>query len=171
MQNNFFNYNDSVMRYFSFIVILVVIALPINVHAETFKSVILWLSSGKQVMVLLESEPKVTFSADDVRITTRQGIEYIYSSSVVQKYTFSSEGPSGIININCIDSKFSVDGGTVKLSNFSPFSTIYVYNTNGALILKTTSNLSGEAKLSLTNNQGGIYIIKTHDISFKIHVP
>lgn len=142
-----------------------------NMFAENIKSMVFWLNTGKQMVLLLDNDPIITFSGNSILITTHMGAEYVFNSTDVLKYTFSDSESMGINTLLSVNASFTVDGKKIFISNITPNTTITAYNVNGTIIAQNVSNPKGEVVLSLSESPSSVCIIKTQDVSFKIKMP
>lgn len=138
--------------------------------AEDINAMMLHLASGKQVICLLDEKPIVTFSGDELVLTTHMN-EVSYQSADVLKFTYLYVDPSGINQVGIPQSLFSFSGNALSVTGAEPDSQIAVYSVDGALVASAKTNKKGAASIVLPDQSGKVYVVKTSVANFKITKP
>lgn len=137
--------------------------------AEDFNAVRIWMSSGKQVVLLLEANPLVSFDNNDVVVKTHMD-EVRYASSDVVKFTYATVDASSVSHLKT-ESHFAFCNDGLRAMNLDPHSDISVYTVDGILLSTGKTDSSGNARIVLPTQQGAVYIVKTSVATFKITKP
>lgn len=148
--------------------LMAVIAL--SSWAEDINAMMLHLASGKQVICLLDEKPIVTFSGDELVLTTHMN-EVSYQSADVLKFTYLYVDPAGISQAGVPQSMFSFSGNALSVTGAEPDSQIAVYSVDGTLVASTKTNKKGVASIVLPEQPGKVYVVKTSVANFKITKP
>lgn len=138
--------------------------------AEDINAMMLHLASGKQVICLLDEKPIVTFSGDELVLTTHMS-EVSYQSADVLKFTYLCVDPVSVNEVGVQQSMFSFVGNSLAVSGAEPDSQIAVYSVDGALVASTKTNKKGAASIVLPEQSGKVYVVKTSVANFKITRP
>lgn len=145
-------------------------ALSLSTWAEDINAMMLHLASGKQVICLLDEKPIVTFSGDELVLTTHMN-EVSYQSADVLKFTYLYVDPAGIDQVGVPQSMFSFRGNALSVSGAEPDSQIAVYSVDGALVASAKADKKGAASIILPELSGKVYVVKTSVANFKITKP
>lgn len=138
--------------------------------AEDINAMMLHLASGKQVICLLDEKPIVTFSGDELVLTTHMN-KVSYQSSDVLKFTYLYYDPTVINQVGAPQSMFSFNGNALSVKGVEPGSQIAVYSVDGILVSSATASKNGAASIVLPEQSGKVYVIKTSVANFKITKP
>lgn len=130
----------------------------------------LHLASGKQVVCLLDEMPIVTFSGDEVVLTTHMN-EVSYQSADVLKFTYLYVDPTGVNKINAPHSMFSFGENALAVTGAEPDTQIAVYTVDGVLVASAKTSKDGAATVNLPEQSGKVYVVKTSVANFKITKP
>lgn len=144
--------------------------LALSSWAEDINAMMLHLASGKQVVCLLDEKPIVTFSGDELVLTTHMN-EVSYQSADVLKFTYLYVDPSGINQVGVPQSMFLFSGNALSVTGAEPDSQIAVYSVDGALVASAKTNKKGAASIVLPDQPGKVYVVKTSVANFKITKP
>lgn len=146
------------------------LAFSINIFANGINSLVIWKTNGERINILLNENPKVTFTENEMTITTKMN-KVSFSATDVIRFTYE-DIPTGINNVaKGNDAMFSIEDEYLNLSNLSQSSLIHIYRTDGTLLSTAKANSNGSAKINIANFASGIYIVKTSVGNFKIHKP
>lgn len=130
----------------------------------------LHLASGKEVVCLLDERPVVTFTDDEVVLTTHMH-EVRYQSVDVLKFTYANVEVDGINALPSDRGLVRMDGNTLCLDGFASDSEVSVYTADGIVVAKSHTDGHGAASISLPRQSGKVYVIKTSIANFKITKP
>lgn len=118
--------------------------------------------------ILLDDQPVVTFSDDCLVFTTHMSA-VSFPSSFISKWTYvRDEEATGIHNSARFGSLLSFDGKHIGLSHLAPSTAVQVYTADGVLVASGTTDSRGCVSLSMPEKAGGVYVIKTSTVTFKI---
>lgn len=138
--------------------------------AEDVNAIMLHLSSGNQVICLLDEKPVITFSGDDVKLTTHMN-ELTYPLAEVLKFTYMYVGTSGASNVGEMHSMFSFSGNSLYVTGAEPNSAISVCSIDGVLVASVKTGQDGSVNIVLPEYPGKVYIVKSSIAVFKIAKP
>ena len=138
--------------------------------AEDINAMMLHLASGKQVICLLDEKPIVTFSGDELKLTTHMN-EVSYQSADVLKFTYLCYDPTSVNQVGAPQSMFSFRGNALSVEGAEPDSHISVYSVDGALVASAKTDKKGAASIILPEQSGKVYVVKTSVANFKITRP
>lgn len=146
---------------------LIVFACAANSYAEDFKQLILWKANGERVNISLEEYPRVTFTSDEVLITTHMN-DFSFPAKDIVRFTYDTS-TTGIENVTSDNQlSFSLIKNRLSISNTKSNSTIMVYQVDGVLMTSQKSDKSGNVIINMESYQPGVYIVKTASGNFKI---
>lgn len=123
------------------------------------------LKNGGTYLVELSDEPLLTFSGDQLKITTSE-TEVSYPIADLDKYN--------VVSMNALGDIAS-DGNTIvinrtqtglSISGLDKGTTIYVYNINGVAVESVTADGYG-TELNFSEKQKGVYVILIDKMSYK----
>lgn len=152
-----------------FILSLAILFCSLSSWAEGVNALLLHLASGKQVACLLDEQPVVTLRGDELVVTTHMN-EVSYQSADVLKFTYLYVEPSGVRQLP-MQSMFTFGGNTLSIVGAEPGSQIAVYSVDGVLMASAKAGNKGSASLSLPEQKGKVYVVKTSVANFKITKP
>lgn len=122
-------------------------------------------TGGDIVSFLFDTKPEMTFSGENVEIkSTSETV--LYPMNTVARITFDE-----IAGINAADQNdviFYFNNDELTASGLKPLSEVIVYSIDGTIRLRGNVDTNGVATLSLKDLQGGIHIVKTGNITYKI---
>lgn len=128
--------------------------------------------SGEAVTVLLGERPQVTFSNNDLVLTTQTNV-VCYPADEVLKFTYLNEDEviTGISQAHSSGSVFSFADEGLQVKHLAPESVVSVYTVDGKLLLSAQTDAQGSATLQLPEVAGGVYVVKTPSVTFKLRKP
>lgn len=138
--------------------------------AEDIDALKLHLASGKQVVCLLEERPVVTFTNDEVVITTHMH-EVRYQSTDVLKFTYINVEEDGIHSPQFDQELIRLDGNNLSLYGLAFDSPVSVYTADGVLVASVKADKRGTVSVVLPEQSGKVYVVKTSVANFKISKP
>lgn len=130
----------------------------------------LHLASGKQVVCMLDEKPVVSFSGDELILTTHMN-EVRYQSEDVLKFTYLNVNPTTVNTAEMSQSMFSFSENTLSITGAEPDSPVAVYSVEGILVASAKTDKKGSAIVSLPEQSGKVYVVKTSIANFKITKP
>ena len=155
-------------RLFSLLAFLIVIA--VSSHAEDANAMRLKLSSGKDVVFFLESEPCVMFDGIDVIVTSVDG-RMTLAGNDVQSYSLCYLDPSAVDRVTVAAPRFAVTTSSLSMDGLSPSSPVQAFSPDGRCVAEGKADASGHISLPLSSAPSGVYLIKTSIANFKIPKP
>lgn len=138
--------------------------------AEDIDALKLHLASGKQVVCLLEERPVVTFTNEEVVITTHMH-EVRYLSNDVLKFTYVNFEEDGIHSPQLDQELIRLDGNNLSIYGIASDSPVSVYTADGVLVASVKADKSGTVSVVLPEQSGKVYVVKTSVANFKISKP
>ncbi len=157
------------MRKFFFLLSLLLCVTAARAASDGINAMLLQGPSDFKFTILLDDQPVVSFSDDDLVISTHMGASVSIPSSHVTKWTYvKDEEATGISNAARFGSLLSFDGKHIGLTNLAPSTAVQVYTADGALVASGTTDSRGCVSLSMPEKAGGVYVNKTSTVTFKI---
>ncbi len=156
------------MKRLSLTFLMAVVAL--SSWAEDINAMMLHLASGKQVVYLLDENPIVAFNGDELVLTTHMN-EVSYQSADVLKFTYLYVDPTGVNMVNAPQNMFSFSENGLAVTGAEPDTQIALYTVDGALVASAKTSRNGAATISLPEQSGKVYVVKTSVANFKIKKP
>lgn len=155
------------IRFFLFITMLF---STLSSWAEDINALMLHLASGKQVIYQLDKKPVVTFSGDELILTTHMN-KVSYQSADVLKFTYLYVDPSGINQVGMTQNVFSFTENRLFVTGLEPDTYITIYTADGILMASDKTNNNGAASITLPNQSGKVFMVSTSVANFKITKP
>lgn len=128
--------------------------------------------SGDAVTILLGERPLVTFANNDLMLTTQTHV-VCYPADEVLKFTYLDEDEviTGIGQAHQSGSVFSFVDENLQVKHLVPESAVSVYTVDGKLLVTAQTDAQGSATLALPEVAGGVYVVKTPSVTFKLRKP
>ena len=146
------------------------LALASAAGAEEVNAVAFWKTDGQKVTVLLDEQPKVTFTDEEMRVTTRTH-EWAFPAGDVERFTYEWAAPTKIDAPGLREVCFHLSDGRLLLSALPANSPVEVYALDGKKQLDATAGEAGDATADMRPLPAGLYVIKTAVGNFKIRKP
>ena len=143
--------------------------MPAITRADGINSIIVWTTDGSNVRYLLEEHPKILMTSTDLVLKTIS-TEVFYPLSDYVKFTFGTKDINGTqIEHLLTENKaiIKITSQTVSINNLLPNESVSVYTVDGKMVDYINANADGQTSFSIADYTNGIYVIKTHDKSFK----
>ena len=151
---------------------LLLFSLTAGAAPDAINAMLLEGPSDYKCTILLDDQPVVSFSDDYLVITTHMGASVSFPSSHVTKWTYvRDEEATGINNASRFGSVLSFDGKHLGMSHLAPSTAVQVYTADGALVSSGTTDSWGSVSLSVPEQPGAVYVVKTSTVTFKIRKP
>jgi len=141
--------------------------------AMASNELVLHMTSGTtQRYVLLNEEPTISFSGDNIIVKTST-TESVYAMSEVSYFNYEYNEHSVATEIRGIGTDKDGDGMQVSddhiaFSGLPAGCKIFIYGTGGQIFKTATADADGKANVSLTSLPQGVYIVNANKISTKI---
>ena len=161
-----------VMRKQFSLLALLLFSLTAGAAPDGINAMLLEGPSDYKCTILLDDQPVVSFSDDYLVITTHMGASVSFPTSIVTKRTYvRDEEATGINNASRFGSILSFKGKYLSLTTLVPSTGVQVYTADGALVSSATTDSRGNVSLSVPEQPGAVYVVKTSTITFKIRKP
>lgn len=138
-----------------------------SLWAKVEPGVRLQLASGKQITILLEDEPKLTFENDDIVITTRRRTIRCESNDLL-KFTYINIDKLSLDEAQVDEVRVYFTDEGISASNLKPYSELVIYSQEGKLIYTSRADEYGYYNANFKAQKGLVYIIKTTERTFKM---
>lgn len=149
---------------------LLLLLFPAGVSADGINALLLWKADNKCVSVLLDKQPTVKFTADEINITTLDGI-ISFPANEIRRFTYGYD-PVAIENVKAAGGfEFSFKGNTLRISHLPGGSPVEVFDTEGKQTASARTDGSGNTAISFAAMPTGVYVVKTQSGNFKISKP
>lgn len=154
--------------------ILFILGLGINVHAEKKQSIFFLYSMDhfqtdpQQIGISLFDSPKLKFSDGLLEISYNNNT-LSFKEDFIYNFSYSSAPATSAIRIPKVNKKLSIElkENTIMLRDLLPNTRLYAYTLEGKVVKKISSDSQGTANVSLPS---GVYIIKVQEQQFKISI-
>lgn len=154
--------------------ILFILGLGINVHAEEKQSIFFFYSMDhfqtepQQIGISLFDSPKLKFSDGLLEISYNNNT-LSFKEDFIYNFSYSSAPATSAIRTPKVNKKLSIElkGNTIMLRDLLPNTRLYAYTLEGKVVKKISSDSQGTADVSLPS---GVYIIKVQEQQFKISI-
>lgn len=115
-----------------------------------------------------EFEPTVTFSDNQLIVTTKYFDVEFYDLNMIRKITYKIDEGSGINDIIADKPLMKFVGNDIEFTGVKAGDKISVFAINGIQIMDKKVAASGDFTLSLSNLSQGVYLININGRTFKI---
>lgn len=95
----------------------------------------------------------------------------MYLSDEVTEYTYLDAASAGLSDVSAGEARFAFADGTLRAGGLAPGSAVSVYGVDGILVSSGTADSFGCVALALPARSGGVYVVKTPVVHFKITKP
>lgn len=154
--------------------ILFILGLGINVHAEEKQSIFFLYSiyhfqtEPQQIGISLFDSPKLKFSDGLLEISYNNNT-LSFKEDFIYNFSYSSAPATSAIRTPKVNKKLSIElkENTIMLRDLLPNTRLYAYTLEGKIVKKISSDSQGTANVSLPS---GVYIIKVQEQQFKISI-
>ena len=138
----------------------------------TYVAMKIHCKSGADVIILLDGRPNVTFDNNDLVIATQTRMVN-YPAEEVLKFTYldKDELPAHIDNVSFSGMVFSFDDGKLLVQHLNPNAAVTVCAVDGRILASGQSDAQGRVSLPLPEVPGGVYVVKTPSVTFKLRKP
>ena len=136
----------------------------------TYVALKIHCKSGADVIILLDERPKVTFDKNDLVIATQTRMVN-YPAEEVLKFTYLDELPVHVDNVTFSGMVFSFDDNKLMVQHLEPNAAVTVCAVDGRILASGQSDAQGRVSLTLPEVPGGVYVVKTPSVTFKLRKP
>lgn len=148
-------------------IILFALGIATGYAENKVKALVVELTSGETATFILEEKPRLTFTGEELMITSGE-YETVYPLASLQRYTFKSVEASGMTQPADNTPTMTQTAGHMRLDGLDPGTRIKTFSVNGILVASDVADSNGSATISVNNLPKGVYIIKYGDKSTKI---
>ena len=136
--------------------------------AEKKNAVILWYTNGEKHTYLLNTNPELTFSGEDIVITAN-GTSLTYKGTSIEGVSFEKVDDTAIDAV-ISDSQQSImmDNGMTKCMMLPAYSIVEIVTADGRTIISGKADFNGCFSVETSSIGSGLYIIKTKRGNLKI---
>ena len=113
-------------------------------------------------------EPKITFSEDELIVTTKYLDVFFYDLSEIRKITYKKENGTGVRDVIADNAKVKFIGDVIIFASLNEGDNISVFATNGVQVLNKYVSSNGALTLPLSDLNQGLYVIRVNNKSFKV---
>lgn len=136
----------------------------------TYVALKIHCKSGADVIILLDERPKVTFDNNDLVIATQTRMVN-YPAEEVLKFTYLDELPVHVDNVTQSGMVFSFDDNKLMVQHLDPNAAVTVCAVDGRILASGQSDAQGRVSMPLPEVPGGVYVVKTPSVTFKLRKP
>ena len=136
----------------------------------TYVALKIHCKSGADVIILLDERPKVIFDNNDLVIATQTRMVN-YPAEEVLKFTYLDELPVHVDNVTFSGMVLSFDDGKLMVQHLAPNTAVTVCSVDGRLLASGQSDAQGRVSLTLPEVPGGVYVVQTPSVTFKLRKP
>lgn len=136
----------------------------------TYVALKIHCKSGADVIILLDERPKVIFDNNDLVIATQTRMVN-YPAEEVLKFTYLDELPVHVDNVTQSGMVFSFDDNKLLVQHLDPNAVVTVCAVDGRILASGQSDAQGRVSLPLPEVPGGVYVVKTPSVTFKLRKP
>ena len=136
----------------------------------TYVALKIHCKSGADVIILLDERPKVTFDKNDLVIATQTRMVN-YPAEEVLKFTYLDELPVHVDNVTQSGMVFSFDDNKLMGQHLEPNTAVTVCAIDGKVLASSQSDAQGRVSLPLPEVPGGVYVVQTPFVTFKLRKP
>ncbi len=133
-----------------------------TLHAQRL---VIWQKDGSKVSYNLDEQPKTTFTADDLVITTAT-TTINYPLSKIQRYTYEGAQLS-VQNVKEPGISITHNGNNIIVKGLPKGKSVTINRVDGIQLIAKRSDGSARLTLSLNSLPAGVYMIKADEITYK----
>ena len=135
--------------------------------AESYAhSLIVNKKSGETVEYKFEADPKVTFDAADMVITTGDA-QVRHAIADLEKLSFTKTVGIEQVEANKSDIRVAVTSSQVTVEGLTPGMNVSIYSIDGRAVANAVADTQGTVQVSIDNLPAGIYVAASEAHSFK----
>ena len=136
--------------------------------AEKKNAVIFWYTNGEKHTYLLNTNPELTFSGEDIVITAN-GTSLTYKGTSIEGVSFEKVDDTAIDAV-ISDSQQSImmDNEMIKCMMLPAYSIVEIVTADGRTIISGKADFNGCFSVETSSIGSGLYIIKTKRGNLKI---
>lgn len=148
--------------------ILTIIVICVWIISPADNALTVWAKDGTKVSYALSQRPKVTFSGEDLIITSVDS-EVKYPLSQMSRFTFEVTSGIDMVDVDGNNvTPFSFDGDTMLFPAMDRDCKVVIYNTDGKLMISREVKSGTTLTIPLDVLNSGIYLVNVSGITYKI---
>ena len=148
--------------------LVLLLLLAANSRAQGNATLVLWHSDGTQTDIELFTMPQISFSGDQVVITS-DVLNMEYPKTNVLRFTFKGNGTG--IKAPQADADYSIRDGQLTFHGISSTDRVAVYNASGIRVPARFAVNGSDISLSLSSIPSGVYILSVNGNTSKFTRP
>lgn len=152
----------------SYLFLFLLLYATVGMTAEKKNAVILWYTNGEKHTYLLNTNPELTFSGEDIVITAN-GTSLTYKGTSIEGVSFEKVDDTAIDAV-ISDSQQSImmDNVMIKCMMLPAYSIVEIVTADGRTIISGKADFNGCFSVETSSIGSGLYIIKTKRGNLKI---
>lgn len=152
----------------SYLFLFLLLYATAGMSAEKKNAVILWYTNGEKHTYLLNTNPELTFSGEDIVITAN-GTSLTYKGTSIEGVSFEKVDDTAIDAV-ISDSQQSImmDNGMIKCMMLPAYSIVEIVTADGRTIISGKADFNGCFSVETSSIGSGLYFIKTKRGNLKI---
>lgn len=152
----------------SYLFLFLLLYATAGMTAEKKNAVILWYTNGEKHTYLLNTNPELTFSGEDIVITAN-GTSLTYKGTSIEGVSFEKVDDTAIDAV-ISDSQQSImmDNVMIKCMMLPAYSIVEIVTADGRTIISGKADFNGCFSVETSSIGSGLYIIKTKRGNLKI---
>ena len=136
--------------------------------SDKLNALMLHDKQGDGIVFLFDSQPVLSFLKDEILVTTDENT-FAYSFYQIDKITYLHVGSSGVGNVIKSKPLFRFYSNDLMVDNLTPYMRVLIYSIDGTLISSDKADEYGKLTIALPQKSSSIYILKTKNLTLKIH--
>ena len=143
--------------------ILTLLLLVATVSYADNAQIVIKQKSGSETVLELSIHPIITFSGEDMVVTTDL-TTFSIPLDFIEDYVVSD----GTTDIEQLVTKPQLSDGSITFNGLAAGAPVYVYSMDGRLITKMTADHTSRAVVSLQDLPKGVYIVSAGNNKVKV---
>lgn len=139
----------------------------LRVSAESINALMLHMTSGKQIICMLDELPVVSFKGKELVLISRTDI-ISYQADEIVKFTYTYVNTTMVGETRKLSTMFKLEDNVLCAYNLEPLSKVFIYNMDGMLITSADTGRNGEVTISLPQSSNSVFVVKTSVANFKL---
>lgn len=158
------------MKRFVLTLLLGVVAMAEGLSAGTNPvSVFIWLKDGQKTVLQLSEKPKMTFSEDDMKVTTRDAVVY-FPYDQLKSITYG-DATTGVEGWSQKERTFVFDGESLTFQAGSTPLKVLIMRLDGVMIRNLNVQANKRVNIASSKLPKGSYAVVVNGVTYKIVKP
>ena len=145
--------------------IIILLLTLFNSESAQAQRLVIWQKDGSKVNYNLDEQPKTTFTAEDLVITTKT-TTINYPLTKIQRYTYEG-GTLSVRDVKSEGISISHEGDLIIVKGLTTGKSVAVHRIDGSQLIAKRSDGSDRLTLFLERLPAGVYVIKADNITYK----